>query len=96
MSSNTVQLHRVLRTTPEKIYKAFLDPDALVKWMPPDGITCKAYQLDAKIGGSFKMSFTYFGTGNGHSFGGIYHELVPGQRIRYTSKKPGHIDFMKE
>jgi len=86
MPSNTVQLHRVLRTTPEKLYKAFLEPDALVKWMPPNGITCKVYELDPHVGGAFKMSFTYFGTTNGHSFGGKYHELVPGQKIRYTSK----------
>src|SRR5277367_4760174 len=85
MPSNMVQLHRVLRTTPEKIYKAFLDPDALVKWMPPNGITCKVYQLDAKIGGSFKMSFAKFGAGIIHTFGGKYLELVPGQKIRYTS-----------
>ena len=86
MSSNAVQLHRVLRTTPEKLYKAFLDPDAIVKWMPPNGLTCKVYQLDAKVGGTFRMSFTNFGTGNSHSFGGKYHELVPGQIIRYSSK----------
>jgi uncharacterized protein YndB with AHSA1/START domain len=85
MPSNAIQLHRVLRTTPEKLYKAFLDPDALAKWMPPNGITCKVYQLDAKIGGSFKMSFSTFGAGIIHTFGGKYHELVPGQKIRYTS-----------
>jgi len=84
MPSNTVKLHRVLRTTPEKLYKAFLDVDALPKWLPPNGFTCKVHQMDVKIGGSFKMTFTNFGTGNGHSFGGKYHELVPGQRIRYS------------
>ena len=86
MSSNTVQLHRVLRTTPEKLYKAFLDPDALPKWLPPNGFTCKVHQLNAKIGGGFKMTFTNFGTGDGHSFGGKYIELVPGERIRYSDK----------
>lgn len=83
MSSNMVKLHRVLRTTPEKLYKAFLDPDALVKWLPPNGFTCKVHQLDPKVGGGFKMTFTNFGSGNGHSFGGKYLELVPGQKIRY-------------
>src|ERR1700722_19378257 len=86
MPSNTVRLHRVLRTTPEKLYKAFLDPDAIVKWLPPNGLTCKVHQLDAKIGGDFKMSFTNCDSGNSHSFGGKYHELLPGQKIRYTSK----------
>ena len=86
MSSNSVKLHRVLRTTPEKLYKAFLDPDALSKWLAPNGFTCKVHQLNAKIGGGFNMTFTNFGTGSGHSFGGKYHELVPGQRIRYSDK----------
>jgi uncharacterized protein YndB with AHSA1/START domain len=86
MPSNTVQLHRILRATPEKLYKAFLDPDALVKWMPPNGFTCKVHHMDAKVGGGFKMSFTNSGTGNGHSFGGKYLELVPGQKIRYSEK----------
>jgi uncharacterized protein YndB with AHSA1/START domain len=80
----TVRLHRVLRTTPEKLYKAFLDPDAMAKWLPPNGFTGKVHHMDAKVGGSYKMSFTNFGTGNGHSFGGKYLELVPGQRIVHT------------
>ena len=84
MSDRTVRLHRVLRTKPEKVYRAFLDADAVVKWLPPNGFTCKVHHLDAKVGGSFKMSFTNFGTGNGHSFGGEYLELVPGERIRHT------------
>ena len=86
MASNTVQLHRVLRTTPEKLYRAFLEPEALAKWLSPNGFTCKVYQLEAKVGGVFKMGFTNFGTGNSHSFAGKYHELLPAQKIRYTSK----------
>jgi uncharacterized protein YndB with AHSA1/START domain len=81
---NTIRLHRVLRATPEKIYRAFLDADALAKWLPPNGFTCKVHHLDAQVGGVHKMSFTNFSTGNGHSFGGKYLELVPGERIRYT------------
>ena len=84
--SNTVRLHRVLKSTPEKVYKAFLDPDALVKWMAPHGFTAKIHQMDAKVGGGYKMSFTNFSTGSGHSFGGKYTELVPGKRLRYTDK----------
>jgi uncharacterized protein YndB with AHSA1/START domain len=84
--TNTIRLHRVLRSTPEKVYKAFLDADALAKWLPPYGFTCKVHSLDAKVGGSFRMSFTNFGTGHGHSFGGKYLELVPNERIRYTDK----------
>jgi len=86
MPSNMVKLHRVLRTTPEKLYRAFIDPDAMAKWLPPNGFTCKVHHMDPKIGGGFKMTFTNFGTGNGHSFGGKYHELVPGQKIRYSDK----------
>ena len=86
MSSNTVKLHRVLRTTPEKLYKAFLDSDALVKWLPPNGFTCKVHQLDAREGGSYHASFTNFTTGDSHSFGGEYLELVPHERIRYTGR----------
>jgi len=86
MPSNTIRLHRVLRTTPEKLYKAFLDPDAIIKWLPPNGFTCKVHQMDPQVGGGFKMTFTNFGTGKGHSFGGKYLELVPGQRIRYSEK----------
>lgn len=81
---NTIHLHRVLRTTPEKIYKAFLDADALAKWIPPCGFTAKVHHLDAQVGGTFKMSFTNFGSGHGHSFGGRYLELIPGERLRYT------------
>lgn len=84
MTTNAVRLHRVLRSTPEKIYKAFLDPDAMVKWLPPHGFTGKVHHLDAKVGGTFKMSFTNLGTGAGHSFGGKYLELTPNQRIRHT------------
>ena len=84
--TNTIRLHRVLRTTPEKIYKAFLDPDAMAKWLPPNGFTGKVHQMDAKVGGTYKMSFTNFTTGNSHSFGGDVLELVPHERIRYTDK----------
>ncbi|MGE7137660.1 SRPBCC family protein [Luteibacter sp. NPDC031894] len=80
----TVNLHRVLRTTPERLFKAFTDPDAMAKWLPPYGFTCKVYEMDAKVGGTFRMSFTNFSTGNGHSFGGKYLELEPGKRLRYT------------
>jgi uncharacterized protein YndB with AHSA1/START domain len=86
MSENTVRLHRVLRTRPEKLYRAFFDPEAMAKWLPPYGFTCKVHHLDAKVGGTYKMSFTNFTTGNGHSFGGTYLELVPNERIRYTDK----------
>ena len=81
---NTIQIHRVLRATPERIYRAFLDPDAMVKWLPPNGFTGKVHEMDAKVGGGHKMSFTNFSTGNSHSFGGKYSELVPNERIRYT------------
>ena len=83
---NTVRFHRVLKASPEKVYKAFLDPDAMVKWLPPHGFTGKVHHLEAKVGGTFKMSFTNFGSGNCHSFGGTYLELVPGERIRHTDK----------
>jgi uncharacterized protein YndB with AHSA1/START domain len=86
MPTNTVRLHRVLRSTPEKVYKAFLDADAMVKWLPPHGFTAKMHHLEPKVGGTFKMSFTNFGTGHGHSFGGRYLELVPHERLRYTDK----------
>ncbi len=81
---STVQLHRVLRATPEKLYRAFLDPDALAKWLPPNGFTCKVHHLDARVGGGFRMSFTNFGSGKSHSFGGSYLELQPGALLRYT------------
>lgn len=86
MAANTVKLHRVIRATPEKIYKAFLDADAMAKWLPPNGFTCKVDHLDAKVGGSYKMTFTNFTTGKSHSFGGTYLELKPHERIRYTDK----------
>ena len=85
-TTGTIRLHRILRTTPEKIYRAFLDPDAISKWLPPYGFFCKVHHLDPKVGGTHKMSFTNFSTGNGHSFGGTYLELVPHERIRYTDK----------
>lgn len=84
--TGTVHIHRVLRTTPEKVYKAFLDADALQKWLPPYGFTCKVAHLNAAVGGTFQMSFTNFSTGNGHSFGGEYLELVPSEKLRYTDK----------
>jgi uncharacterized protein YndB with AHSA1/START domain len=86
MSGNTVRLHRVLRAKPEKIYRAFLDADAMARWLPPDGYTGRVHSLDARVGGGYRMSFTNFSTGNGHDFGGSYIELVPNQRIRYTNK----------
>jgi uncharacterized protein YndB with AHSA1/START domain len=86
MPINTIRLHRVLRAPPEKIYRAFLDADAMAKWLPPNGFTGKVHHLDAKVGGSYKMSFTNFGTGNGHSFGGTFLELAPHERIRHTDK----------
>ena len=86
MSTNTIRLHRVLRATPERVYRAFLDPDAMSKWLPPNGFTGKVHQMDAKVGGTYKMSFTNFTTGKSHSFGGEYRELTPNERIRYTDK----------
>ncbi len=83
---NTLRFHRVLKTTPDKVYRAFLDPDAVVKWLPPHGFTCKVHRLDANVGGVHRMSFTNFTTQQGHSFGGKYLELVPNERIRYTDK----------
>lgn len=84
--SNTVKLHRVFSAPPERVYKAFLDPDALVKWMPPHGFTAKIHHMDATKGGSYRMSFTNFSTGSIHSFGGTYAELIPNQRIRYFDR----------
>lgn len=83
---STVHLHRVLTTSPEKLYRAFLEADALAKWLPPNGFTCTVHHLEPKVGGTFRMSFRNFTTGNGHSFGGEYLELVPGERLRYTDK----------
>ena len=80
----TVRLHRVLTTKPEKVYRAFTEADALVKWLPPNGFTCTVHSLEAKVGGAYRMSFRNFTTGNSHSFGGKYLELVPGERLRYT------------
>jgi uncharacterized protein YndB with AHSA1/START domain len=84
MATNTIRLHRVLRATPERVYRAFLDPDAMSKWLPPHGFTGKVHQIDARVGGTYKMSFTNFTTGRSHSFGGEYLELVPHERIRHT------------
>src|SRR6476646_5981534 len=81
-----VKLHRVLRAAPERVYRAFLDADALAKWLPPNGFTCRVHEMDARIGGGYKMSFTNFTTGHSHSFGGKFLELVPGERIRHTDK----------
>ena len=86
MSTNTVRLHRVLRATPERVYRAFLDADALAKWLPPNGFTGKVHHLDARVGGTYQMSFTNFTTQKSHSFGGKYLELVPHERIRHTDK----------
>ena len=84
--ANTIRLHRVLRASPEKVYRAFLDADALSKWMPPYGFTCKVDHLEPKVGGTYKMAFRNFTTGQSHSFGGKYVELVPNERLRYTDK----------
>ena len=86
MSTNSVTLHRVLRAPPERVYKAFLDPDAMAKWLPPNGFTGKVHSMDARVGGTYKMSFTNFGTGKSDSFGGEYLELVPNERIRHTDR----------
>ncbi len=83
---STIRLHRVIRTSPEKIYRAFLDPDALAKWLPPNGFTCKVHHTDAKVGGTYRMSFTNFTNSQSHSFGGKYLELAPGKKLRYTDK----------
>jgi len=83
---NTVRLHRVLATRPEKIYRAFLEPDALAKWLPPNGFTCTVHELEGKVGGSFRMSFRNFTTGASHSFGGKYLELVPGELVSYSDR----------
>ena len=83
---STIRLHRVLRASPERVYRAFLDPNAMVKWLPPNGFTAKVHDMDARGGGSYKMSFTNFATGKSHSFGGQYLELVPQERIRYNDK----------
>jgi uncharacterized protein YndB with AHSA1/START domain len=86
MATNTIRLHRVLRAAPERVYRAFLDPEAMAKWLPPNGFTGKVHEMDAKVGGRHKMSFTNFTTGKSHSFGGTYVELKPYELIRYTDK----------
>jgi uncharacterized protein YndB with AHSA1/START domain len=86
VATNTIRLHRVLRSPPERVYRAFLDPDALAKWLPPNGFTAKVHHMDARVGGTFRMSFTNFTTGQSHAFGGEYLELSPHERIRYTDK----------
>ena len=83
---STIRLHRILTTSPDKVYRAFIEADAMAKWLPPNGFACTVHQLDAKVGGSFRMSFRNFTTGKSHSFGGQYLELVPGERLRYTDK----------
>ena len=85
-STGTVRLHRVLRAPAERVYRAFLEPEAMVKWLPPHGFTGKVHSIDARVGGGYKMSFTNFSSGHAHSFGGTYNELVPGERLRYTDK----------
>jgi uncharacterized protein YndB with AHSA1/START domain len=94
---STIRLHRVLRATPERIYRAFIDPDAMVKWLPPNGFTGKIHSMDARVGGTYRMSFTNFTTGTSHSFGGKFVELAPHERIRYTDafddpNLPGAMD----
>lgn len=86
MATGTIRLHRVFKAPPERVYKAFLDPEALVKWMPPYGYTAKVHSINPRAGGEYKMSFTNFATGNSHSFGGTYTELKPGELLRYTDK----------
>ena len=86
MPTGTVRFHRILKAPPERVYRAFLEPAATAKWLPPFGFTCTVHQMDARVGGTYKMSFTNFGTGNGHSFGGEYLELVPHEKIRYTDR----------
>lgn len=86
MNTNTIRLHRVLRASPEKVYRAFLDAEAKVKWLPPYGFTAKVHHLEPRVGGTYKMSFTNFTTGQSHSFGGTYQELVPNERLRYTDR----------
>jgi uncharacterized protein YndB with AHSA1/START domain len=86
MPTSTVRLHRILRASPDKIYRAFVDAEALARWLPPNGFTCTVHHLDAKVGGTYRMAFRNFSTGNGHAFGGTYLELVPNERIRYTDR----------
>jgi uncharacterized protein YndB with AHSA1/START domain len=96
MSANTIRLHRVLKAPPERVHKAFLDPDAMAKWLPPNGFTGKVHQMEARVGGSYKMSFTNFSSGKSHAFGGKFIGLTPNERLRHTDKfddpkMPGEI-----
>ena len=93
MTTGTVRLHRVFRAPPERVYRAFLDPDAMVKWLPPHGFTGKVHHVDARVGGSYRMSFTNLGRGGSHTFGGEYLELVPHERIRHTDRFDGLFPF---
>ena len=86
MATGTIRLHRVLRANPERVYRAFLDADSLVKWLPPYGFTCKIHHMEAKVGSTYKMAFTNFSTGHGHAFGGVYRELAPFEKICYTDQ----------
>jgi uncharacterized protein YndB with AHSA1/START domain len=86
MSGNTIRLHRVFRAPPERVYKAFLDPEAMAKWLPPNGFTGKVHHMDAKVGGTYRMSFTNFTSGNSHSFGGKFLDVIPNERLRYTDQ----------
>ncbi len=86
MSTSTIRLHRVIRATPERVYRAFVEPEAMVKWLPPNGFTGKVHEMDARVGGAYKMSFTNFSSGKSHSFGGEYVELTPHERLRYTDR----------
>ena len=86
MATSTIRLHRVLRAKPEKVYRAFLTPEAMASWLPPYGFTCSVQEMNPKVGGTYRMSFTNFSTGNGHSFGGEYRELIPGEKIVYTDR----------
>lgn len=86
MATSTIRLHRVLRGKPERVYRAFLNPEGIAKWLPPYGFTCTVHEMNPEVGGTFRMSFTNFSTGNGHSFGGEYLELVPGEKIVYTDR----------
>src|SRR5437016_14080908 len=100
MATNTIKIHRVHRAEPEKVVRAFLDPEAMAKWLPPNGFTGKVHQMDAKVGGSYSMSFTNFSNGQSHSFGGTYLEIVPNERIRHTDKfddpnMPGEMQVTK-
>src|SRR3546814_1197977 len=95
MTTGTVKLHRVLRATPERIYRAFLEPDAIAKWLPPYGFTCQVHHMDPKVGGTFKMSFCNFGTGHSHSFGGEYLELSPHEKISDTDRTEEHTSELQ-